>query len=129
MARPIHVTAAAESTGWVTYVDSGRARLLAVFGNRRLKKYPNTPTLKELGVNVADFSPWGIVGPAGMDPVVTKTLHDAFKKAMDDPKHLELLDQLNQDAWYRTGEDYAAWARETFAKDKLLIERLGLAAK
>ena len=44
-------------------------------------------------------------------------------------KHLELLDQLNQDAWYRSGDDYAKWARETFAKDKLLIERLGLAAK
>ena len=58
-----------------------------------------------------------------------KTLHDAFKKAMDDPKHLDVLDQLNQDLWYRSGEDYAKWARETFAKDKLLIERLGLAAK
>ena len=64
-----------------------------------------------------------------MDPAVTKALHDAFKKAMDDPKHLELLDQLNQDAWYRSGDDYAKWARETFARDKLLIERLGLAAK
>jgi hypothetical protein len=48
---------------------------------------------------------------------------------MDEPKHLEVLDQLNQDLWYRSGEDYAKWARETFAKDKLLIERLGLAAK
>jgi tripartite-type tricarboxylate transporter receptor subunit TctC len=64
-----------------------------------------------------------------MDPAVIKTLHDAFKKAMDEPKHLEVLDQLNQDLWYCSGEDYAKWARETFAKDKLLIERLGLAAK
>jgi tripartite-type tricarboxylate transporter receptor subunit TctC len=56
-------------------------------------------------------------------------LHDAFKKAMDDPKHVELLAQLNQDPWYRSGDDYAKWARETFARDKALIERLGLAAK
>ena len=52
-----------------------------------------------------------------------------FKKAMDDPKHLELIEQLNQDLWYRSGEDYAKWAVETFARDKALIERLGLAAK
>ncbi len=45
------------------------------------------------------------------------------------PKHLELLEQLNQDAWYRSGDDYANWALEPFAKDKVLIERLGLAAK
>jgi hypothetical protein len=31
--------------------------------------------------------------------------------------------------WYRSGEDYAKWARDTFAKDKLLIERLGLSVK
>jgi len=36
-------------------------------------------------------------------------LHDAFRKALDDPKHLEVLEQLNQDVWYRSGDDYAAW--------------------
>jgi hypothetical protein len=45
------------------------------------------------------------------------------------PRHLEVLAQLNQEVWYRSGDDYAAWARETFARDKALIERLGLAAK
>jgi tripartite-type tricarboxylate transporter receptor subunit TctC len=64
-----------------------------------------------------------------MDPAVAKALHDAFRKAMDEPRHIELLDQLNQDAWYRSGDDYAQWARDTFVKDKALIERLGLAAK
>ena len=64
-----------------------------------------------------------------MDPAVVKVLHDAFKKAMDDPKHQELLEQLNQDLWYRSGDEYAKWAAVTYAKDKALIERLGLAAK
>jgi tripartite-type tricarboxylate transporter receptor subunit TctC len=64
-----------------------------------------------------------------MDPAVVKTLHDAFKKAIEDPKHLELLAQLNQDVWYLNSEDYAKWARDTYAKEKRLIDRLGLAAK
>ncbi|MEO5843500.1 MAG: tripartite tricarboxylate transporter substrate-binding protein, partial [Caldimonas sp.] len=89
----------------------------------------NVPTAKELGYNVVSTSPYGLVGPKGMDPAVVRALHDAFKKAMDEPRHIELLDQLNQDAWYRSGDDYAAWARETFARDKALIEKLGLAAK
>jgi tripartite-type tricarboxylate transporter receptor subunit TctC len=87
------------------------------------------PTAQELGYKVISTSPYGLVGPKGMGATVTQTLHDAFKKAMDDPKHLELLDQLNQDMWYRSGEDYAKWARDTFARDRQLIERLGLAAK
>ena len=104
-------------------------RLLATFGEKRTKRWPNVPTAKDMGLNVVGNSPYGLVGPKGMAPAIMKTLHDAFKKAMDDPKHLEVLDQLNQDAWYRSGEDYAKWARETFAKDKVLIERLGLATK
>ena len=124
-----HVMAGSDASGWDKYVDGGQMRLLATFGEKRTKRWPNVPTAKDLGYNVIGNSPYGLVGPKGMDPAVMKTLHDAFKKAMDDPKHLELLAQLNQDLWYRSGEDYAKWARETFAKDKLLIERLGLAAK
>lgn len=37
--------------------------------------------------------------------------------------------QLNQEAWYRSGVDYALWAKDAFARDKTPIERLGLAAK
>ena len=124
-----HVMAASDATGWDKFVDAGQMRLLVTFGENRTKRWPNVPTAKELGYGVVSSSPYGLVGPKGMDPAVMKTLHDAFKKAMDDPKHLELLEQLNQDLWYRSGEDYAKWAAETFARDKALIERLGLAAK
>ena len=124
-----HVMAMSDATGWDKFVDGGQMRLLVTFGDKRTKRWPNVPTAQELGYNVVGNSPYGLVGPKGMDPAIVKTLHDAFKKAMDDPKHIELLAQLNQDAWYRSGDDYATWARETFARDKLLIDRLGLAAK
>ena len=124
-----HVMAQSDATGWDKFVESGQMRLLVTFREKRTKRWPNVPTAKELGYGVVSQSPYGLVGPKGMDPAVVKTLHDAFKKAMDDPKHLEVLEQLNQDLWYRSGEDYAKWAAETYAKDKVLIERLGLAAK
>jgi len=123
-----HVMAQSDATGWDKYVEAGQMRLLVTFGEQRTKRWPDVPTAKELGYGVVSQSPYGIVGPKGMDPAVVKTLHDAFKKAMDDPKHLEVLAQLNQDPWYRTGEQYAQWAREAFDRDRALIERLGLAA-
>lgn len=124
-----HVMAASDATGWDKFVDAGQMRLLLTFGEQRTKRWPQVPTAKELGYGVVSSSPYGIVGPKGMDPAVVKTLHDAFKKALDDPRHAELMDQLNQQVWYRSGEDYRAWATETYAKDRKLIERLGLAAK
>ena len=124
-----HVMAASDATGWDKFVDGGQMRLLLTFGENRTARWPQVPTAKDLGYNVVSTSPYGLVGPKGMDPAVVKTLHDAFKQAMDDPKHAELMTQLNQSVWYRNGSDYRQWAVETFAKDKALIERLGLAAK
>lgn len=124
-----HVMSASDATGWDKFVDNGQMRLLVSFGDQRIKRWPNVPTAKELGYNIVANSPYGLAGPKGMDPAVMKTLHDAFKKAMDDPKHVEVLEQLNQPTWYKNSADYASWARETFGKEKGLIDRLGLAAK
>ncbi len=124
-----HVSAGSDATGWDKFVDAGQMRLLLTFGEQRTKRWPQVPTAKELGYNVVSQSPYGLVGPKGMDPAIVRTLHDAFKKAMDDPKHLEVLGQLNQDIWYRNSADYRTWAQETFEKDRALIERLGLSAK
>lgn len=124
-----HVMAQSDATGWDKYVDGGQMRLLVTFGDTRTKRWPSVPTAKELGYGVVSISPYGIAGPKGMDPAVVKTLHDAFKKAIDDPKHLELLAQLSQDVWYLNSEDYTKWVRDTFGKEKALIDRLGLGAK
>lgn len=124
-----HVMAGSDATGWDKLVDAGQMRLLLTFGEQRTQRWPNVPTARDLGYGIVANSPYGLVGPKGMDPAVVRSLHDAFKKAMEDPKHLELLGQLNQAPWYKSPEDYRAWAQATFAKDKALIERLGLAAK
>ncbi len=124
-----HVMAASDATGWDKFVDGGQMRLLVTFGDTRTKSWPNVPTAKELGYNVLGNSPYGLVGPKGMDPAVVKTLHDAFKKAMDEPQHQAVLDQLNQPTWYKNTADYSAWIKDNFRKEKALIERLGLAAK
>ena len=124
-----HVSAQSDASGWDKYVEGGQMRLLLTFGEKRTKRWPDVPTAKELGYGVVSTSPYGIAGPKGMDPAVVKKLHDAFKKAMEDPRNLEVMEQLNQEVWYRSSADYAQWAKEAYAKDKGLIERLGLAIK
>ncbi len=123
-----HVMAQSDASGWDKFVDGGQMRLLATFGEKRTQRWPDVPTAKDLGYGVVSTSPYGIAGPKGMDPAVVQRLHDAFRKAMDDPRHKEVLAQLNQEIWYRNSADYAEWARETYARDKALIEKLGLSA-
>ena len=122
-----HVMAQSDATGWGKFVDQGAFRLLVTFGEQRARW--GAPTAKELGYDVVSYSPYGIVGPKGMDPRVVKVIHDAFKKAIDDPENRKVLEQLDQVYWYRSTEDYARWAAETNVSERALIERLGLTAK
>jgi tripartite-type tricarboxylate transporter receptor subunit TctC len=122
-----HVMAQSDATGWARYVDAGTFRLLVTFGEQRTKW--NAPTAKELGLDVVSISPYGIVGPKDMDPKVVKVLHDALRKALDDPEHMKMLAQLDQVYWYKSSEDYAKWAAETFKAERATIERLGLGPK
>jgi tripartite-type tricarboxylate transporter receptor subunit TctC len=122
-----HVMAQSDATGWGKFVDAGTFRLLVTFGEERARW--GAPTAKELGYDVVSYSPYGIVGPRGMDPKVVKILHDAFKKASDDPENRKMLQTLDQVYWYKSSEDYAKWAAETFAAERTTIERVGLLAK
>lgn len=124
-----HVMAQSDATGWDQFVDSGRMRLLVTFGDQRTTRWPDVPTAKELGYGAVSVSPYGLAGPAGMDPAVVKILQDAFKAALFDKASMDVMTQLNQAPAYKTSEEYRAWAIETFAKDKVLIEQLGLATQ
>jgi tripartite-type tricarboxylate transporter receptor subunit TctC len=122
-----HVMAQVDSTGWARMVDSGQLRLLATLGDRRTRW--NAPTVKELGIDTVSNSPYGLVGPKGVPPQIVKILHDAFKAASEDPETQKTLAQLDQPYWYKSSEDYAKWAAETFKAERATIERLGLLVK
>lgn len=123
-----HVMAQCDAVGWDRYVDGGQARLLMTFGEGRTRRWPQVATARELGYDVMGNSPYGLAGPRGMDPLVVRSLHDAFREASLSARNQDVLEQLAQDAWYCDGQAYAAWARETHASSRVLLERLGLLA-
>ena len=122
-----HVMAQSDATGWGKFVDAGTFRLLVTFGAEPTRW--GAPTAKELGYDVVSYSPYGIVGPKGMDPKVVKIIHDAFKKAIDDPEHHKVLKELDQVYWYKSSRDYQRWAAETLRGERATIERVGLLKK
>ena len=83
--------AAADSTGFAPLVQAGKLRVLNTWGEKRLEKFPDAPTLKELGLDIVQNSPFGIGAPRDTPPAVVKSLHDAFKKAMEDPSYVQAL--------------------------------------
>jgi tripartite-type tricarboxylate transporter receptor subunit TctC len=121
-----HVMAGADSTGWAPLVDAGKVRVLNVWGEKRLPKFPDAPTLKELGLDIVQNSPFGIGAPRGTPPDVVAKLHDAFKKAMEDPSYVAALNRYDMLPMYMSSSQYTKFAQETFATEKALVEKLGL---
>ena len=118
--------AAADSTGFAPQVEAGKLRVLNTWGEKRLDKFPNAPTLKELGYDIVQNSPFGLGAPKGTPPDVVKRLHDAFKKAMEEPSYVTALGRYDMAPNYMGSADYTRFAQETFLREKALVEKLGL---
>lgn len=119
--------AAADSTGFAPQVEAGKLRVLNTWGATRLAKFPDAPTLKELGYDIVQNSPFGIGAPKGTPPDVVKKLHDAFKQAMEDPSYVAALGRYDMLPDYKSTAEYAKFAQDTMAREKAIIEKLGLA--
>ena len=65
------------------HIKAGSLRPLAVFGDTRVKAYPEVPTLKELGYKVGSPTLYGISAPKGTSREVVDALYSAAKKATD----------------------------------------------
>jgi tripartite-type tricarboxylate transporter receptor subunit TctC len=121
-----HVMSASDSTGWAPYVESGRLRLLATYGSKRTKRWPQVPTLTELGYETVSDSPFGLAGPRDLDLQAVKVLHDAFRAATEDAGVLKMLERYDQSVVYMSPSDYTDWAKKTYEAERATIDRLGM---
>jgi tripartite-type tricarboxylate transporter receptor subunit TctC len=121
-----HLDVSADTTAWGPQVRSGELRVLVTFGAERLKKWPDAPTLRDLGIDFVANSPYGLAGPRGMDAGVVMRLHDAFKQGMEERSFRATLDLLDQEFLYMSSEDYTRFAAEQIAEQQLLVDELGL---
>lgn len=124
-----HVMAMTESPSWAPMVEAKEMRLLMTLGSERSKRWPDVPALKELGYTFDFDSPFGIVGPKGLDPAIAKKIHDAFKKAYDDPTMPDLYRRFDFERRYLPTEDYQKVVPKWIADEKSAMETLGLAKK
>jgi tripartite-type tricarboxylate transporter receptor subunit TctC len=117
---------ASEASGWAPLVQTGKLRLLAVFTGNRARRFPDAPTVRELGIDVVVDSPGGLIGPKGMDPAVVKILGDVFRAAAQEPKHLEFLDNMDQPLLLLDGPAYRDAMAKTYEEERELLRRLNL---
>ncbi|HLU03802.1 MAG TPA: tripartite tricarboxylate transporter substrate binding protein [Advenella sp.] len=120
------VDAAAETSAFVPLIQAGKLRLLAVWGDKRMARFPDVPTLKETGIDMVQTSPWGLVAPKGTDPAIVRKLHDAFKVALETEEFKTILAQFDMTPEYKRSDEFQQFATASMDKEKKIIEELGL---
>ena len=120
------VMSVADSSAWAPLVEAGKLRLICVWTAERSPRFPDAPTLRELGYDMVVTSPYGLSGPKGMDPGVVKVLHDAFKAGLMDPANAAVRAQFDMPLEYHDTEGYRAFVARRAAYEKAMAERLNL---
>ncbi len=124
-----HVNMIGESPAWAPLVAAGQLRLLMVLGSQREKAWPDVPALKEVGYSFDFDSPTGLAGPKGMDPAIVQKLHDAFKKAYDDPSMVAHYEKVQFSRRHLNSADYTALAAKLYADEREALAKVGLLKK
>ena len=72
-------------------LDSGKIKVFAVGGTKRMKQLPNVPTMMELGMQDAPGSVfWGIGAPAGTPDAIITRMNNEIHRLYQDEKFVAL---------------------------------------
>lgn len=122
-----HIDAVVAQPGDVKgQVEGKRMRVLVAFQPKRHPAFPDVPTAKELGWDVANGVWYLLAAPRGTPAPVIRYLHDAAKAAIDHPKFGEVMAQRGIDVDYRPGEKLRDDLRREYRLHTEILRRIGM---
>ena len=106
-----------------------RLRMLAVTTETRAARWPNVPTVRELGLAPMTASNWfGISGPAGIPAPVADRLNAALVAALNTPELAERLRDVGADPNRMTRAEYTAMVAADIARWAEVVRVAGIKA-
>jgi tripartite-type tricarboxylate transporter receptor subunit TctC len=95
------------STTSLPNIKTGKLRPIAIAGATRDPELPDVPTVVEAGYPKLQAPFWlGVVAPAGTPPAIIKKLNAAFRDALNDPKTVKSLHDLDTYVKIGSPEDF-----------------------
>jgi len=90
-------------------IASGRVRLIAQTGAKRVPALPDTPTLREAGYD-AEFILWaGYFAPVKTPPAAVRAWQAALRESAADPRFKSAMEKINVIVDYLDGDALRAW--------------------
>jgi putative tricarboxylic transport membrane protein len=107
-------------------VEGKRMRALVVFQEKRHPAFPDAPTAKEAGWDVANGVWYLVAAPKGTPAPVVKYIHDAAKAVVDSPEFAKTMDARGVDVDDRAGEKLKADLWREYKLNTEILKRIGL---
>lgn len=102
-----HVTIG-PAPAWMVHVQSGRARAIAMGGEKRSVLWPDLPTISESGVPGYVSDGWaGFMGPRGLPKAIQDKVHAVLVKVVSEPATSEALKKVGAEPLITTGAEFA----------------------
>lgn len=108
----------------VPHVKAGKARVLAVYEEKRNPLFPDVPTFRELGYDVTLGVYYLVIGPKGLAPGIVTALHDAFKKAMEEDAFINAMKARGFDVAYEGTGDIKKRLLRDYEQNAKLVDIL-----
>jgi tripartite-type tricarboxylate transporter receptor subunit TctC len=107
-------------------VEGNKMRALVVFQQKRHPAFPDAPTAKELGWDVANGVWFLLMAPKGTPPAVIKYIHDAVKPAIEDAAFAKAMELRGIDVDYRPGDKLRADLWREYKLHTDILRRIGM---
>lgn len=93
---------------WMVHLQAGRARVLAMGGEKRSILWPDIPTIIESGLPGYVSDGWGgLMAPKGLPKSILNKLHATLVKAVNDPATNEGLKKVGAEPVVSTPAEFA----------------------
>jgi tripartite-type tricarboxylate transporter receptor subunit TctC len=107
-------------------LEIGRLRLLGVVGEARLPQFPDVPTVREQGIDVAVRKFRGFAGPKGMSPEIIAAWEAAVPKLLEDPVYRKLYTDNSLQPGFMPHEEYVAFMRDFGGLTQTFLKQSGV---
>ena len=96
----------------IEYIKAGKLKALAIGSQKRMSSVAEVPTFEESGVSGFKSSTWfGLVGPAGMNPLITSKIQTEIAIILRDPLMSEKLIQQGAIPIASTPEEFSEFIK------------------
>jgi tripartite-type tricarboxylate transporter receptor subunit TctC len=109
----------------INQIKAGKARPLAMFGDKRSKALPDVPTMKELGYNLEYYLWVGMFAPKGTPDKVVTYLREALNKAAHSDTFKTAVTNLGQELGYLDQADFRKFWDSDAARIEQAVRTIG----